>query len=184
MKVKEFIEKYKIDVNYADDRKLINKYADNELLAYYYAGSSAGGVKRLKWWGSGDSYPSTSLIMFNSARKLICLLDGIRIEPHSAIQLFNNFSTDIKPINAELMTSFVKLNSNSKAKCMLCGESGFKKGMWCAEEVSSAWRSNLSYRKIHIDCWIDANKKALSEFKWVTPKIRRQLKQQMVLESV
>lgn len=79
---------------------------------------------------------------------------------------------------------FVKLDFTSNARCPHCSKSGFKKGDWYVEVNPSAFRGNITFKKMHIDCWMDANKEALMNFKWVAPKTRRRLKAYVVGEHI
>lgn len=92
-KVKELVEHFRISIQYSKDIDLINKYEDREVIAYYYAGSK-GLVNKVNWRTPWETHPNTTLFMFYSARKLMCFLNGERIEPHDAIQLFKNFKTE------------------------------------------------------------------------------------------
>lgn len=92
-KAKELVERFNIVIPFSNDRKLIDKYAEHEVIAYYYAGSK-GVNSKVNWRTSWEIHPNTTLFMFYSARKLMCFLDGQRMEPHDAIQLFKNFATE------------------------------------------------------------------------------------------
>lgn len=80
--------------------------------------------------------------------------------------------------------TFKKLDFTSNATCPRCNKAGFRQGDWYAEIPGSAFMGTMNFRKMHIDCWLDENKEALIHFKWIAPKVRRQLKSQIVGEHI
>jgi len=79
MNVKQFVEKYHQSIrriNYAEDRKVLLAYSDQELLLYASAGAIEGGY--------------TTAFIFRSARKTMAFLNGHRTTVIRALQHIEN----------------------------------------------------------------------------------------------
>lgn len=94
MLLKEFIKKYNIFVNHAQDRSLCLRNDDNEVFAY--AVSYSG---KLKWNGDGivccDEIKACShAFIFRSSRILVGIINGERRSPEVVYKFINNFNSE------------------------------------------------------------------------------------------
>lgn len=82
--VKEFVKKYDIHIYYANDRNIVEKYGDNEVIAY--AVSDFGNA-----------------FIFQSARKYVAFTNGQRTRLVSKIvEMIRNAKLDVKVPPKEL----------------------------------------------------------------------------------